>query len=91
MSAATLTIRKVDSAEHETRHVRLSCPHGDTDGIYSNAPGGLQLSDDAVARFVLLRHLGAERCRCTRKLWREYFGAPWPEAPLPVLSIVGAN
>ena len=82
MSVAVLRVRTIEGQTRETRHIRLSCSHGDTDGYYANSPGGFALNDAMVTRAVLLRHHAEQGCGCVRKLWREVFGCQWPEVPL---------
>lgn len=78
MSVATLTTRPcLDNVSQ----ISIDCPHGRTDAVLA-VPDDTGAHADTVVRLLLVRHLEAEGCRCTRKLWRKTFGIPWPEIPL---------
>jgi hypothetical protein len=65
------------------RRVEVDCRHATTGVSYANGDA-VQFTDADMARVALARHHGEEGCRCTRKLWREYFGCPLGEIALVV-------
>jgi hypothetical protein len=75
MSEATLTITPLPVEVGTARQVVLDCRHGTTRILACEHPNGVQISEDDAVRVALARHHEAEGCRCTRQLWRQYFGA----------------
>ena len=82
MSLATLTKTPLPALGPTGRRLEIDCPHGTTGITTANAEGGLVVTDEDSVRLALARHFAEERCRCIRKLWREYFGCPLGEIPL---------
>ncbi len=83
MSLATLRILPSDRryADIPARRLELDCEHATTGVSMFAGHLGVFRSDEEAAQFALVTHHAQEGCRCTRHLWREYFGCPWPEIP----------
>lgn len=68
MAHAILTITPAPAIGPGGRKLVIDCPHGTTTGHL--LPGLPSVSQTDVLQLLLIRHDAAERCRCTRKLWR---------------------
>jgi hypothetical protein len=90
MSAATLRVLSNDRRyiDMPAKRIEIDCPHAVIGVSRLGADG---VSDDDAVRLALWRHHREEHCRCTRKLWRQYFKAPWPEVPLTFARAVERN
>jgi hypothetical protein len=80
MSRATLTVRALPQLGDGWRRVVVDCPHATTGITYANG-AAVQFTDTDIARAALARHHAEEGCRCTRRLWRQYFGGPLGTMP----------
>jgi hypothetical protein len=81
-STATLRTIPLPDWSATVRRLELDCPHATT-GISIFATATTPHVDDADAiRMILARHHAEEGCRCTRRLWRQYFGAALGELVL---------
>ena len=76
MSLATLRRYPLPALGPDAWRLEVDCCHAVTGVTLLPAPGGVQLTDADAVRLALQQHHLEEGCRCTRKLWREYFDAP---------------
>jgi hypothetical protein len=62
------------------RRIEVECRHRRTGASLIGV--AVEMADADAIRQVLQQHHERQGCSCTRKLWRRYFGCPWPEVPL---------
>jgi hypothetical protein len=82
MSQATLRTLPLPGWAGPGRRLELDCPHATTGISILETATTPHVEDADAVRMIFARHHAAEGCACTRKLWREYFGAALGERVL---------
>jgi hypothetical protein len=76
MSQATLEFHPLPEVSPLARMIVLDCEHGTTRVAIGEHAHGPHIDDADAVCMALARHHAEEGCRCTRRLWQQYFGAP---------------
>jgi hypothetical protein len=82
MSTATLRTIPLPKLSPRARRIEVDCEHGTTSISVLERENTPHVDDADAIRMALARHHAEEGCACTRRLWRQYFGAALGELVL---------